>query len=309
MPRTVRTPPKESSASNITQASSEPNIPAAAPESSNVCVRQKRPRMDGSPEPEFQCPKTELIDCIRQEIRSVLSLEISANIKKSITIELGDIKSLFNDLKQSVDFMSEEFDRMKAELETCRNGNKILHKENDSLRHTISELSSRVNLIEQHARQQNLEINGIPESKAENLVKTVQQIGNVISCSIKDDDILSVVRVRKLDPESSNPRAVVVKLRSMLLRDTILTSVMNYNKAHPDKKLNSQHLGYANSIKPVFVSEHLSPLNKKIHAAARKVAKEKGYKYVWVRDGKILIRKDDGQQAKQIKSLEAVSLL
>ncbi|KAJ8726407.1 hypothetical protein PYW07_001105 [Mythimna separata] len=59
------------------------------------------------------------------------------------------------------------------------------------------------------------------------------------------DDILSVVRVRKLDPESNNPRAVVVKLRSMLQRDTILTSVMKYNKAHPDKKLNSQLLGLA----------------------------------------------------------------
>ncbi|KAJ8727332.1 hypothetical protein PYW07_001451 [Mythimna separata] len=244
----ARTPPKESGGSKIIQASSEPNIPSASTTAvSNVCVRQKRPRMEGSPDPdpESQCSKSELIDSIRQEIRSVLSSEISTNIKKSITNELGDIKSLFQELKQSVDFISEEFDRMKAELETCRNDNKILHRENDSLRHAVSELSSRVNLIEQHARQQNLEINGIPESKTENLVKTVQQIGNVVSCSVKEDDILSVVRVRKLDPESNNPRAVVVKLRSMLQRDTILTSVMKYNKAHPDKKLNSQLLGLA----------------------------------------------------------------
>ena len=309
MPRPARTSPKKSGGSNISQAHSEPNILAVSAPDSNICARQKRPRIDGSPDTEFHCSKSELIDCIRQEIRSVLSSEISANIKASFTNELGDIKSLFRELKQSVDFMSEEFDRIKAELDTCRNGNKILHKENESLRNTVSELTSRVNLIEQHARQQNLEINGIPESKAENLVKTVQQVGNVVSCSIKEDDILSVVRVRKLDPESTNPRAVVVKLRSMLLRDTILTSVMNFNKVNPDKKLNTQHLGYGSLAKPVFVSEHLSPLNKKIHAAARRVAKEKGYKYVWVRDGKILIRKEDGQQAKHVKSLEAISLL
>ncbi|CAH2102508.1 unnamed protein product [Euphydryas editha] len=91
------------------------------------------------------------------------------------------------------------------------------------------------------------------------------------------------VRVRKLDSENKNPRAVIVKLRSVLLRDTILISGMKFNRLHPKENLSTQHLGYGHSVRPIFMSEHLSPLNKKIHAAPRKAAREKCYLYLWVR--------------------------
>ncbi|CAH2090658.1 unnamed protein product [Euphydryas editha] len=47
------------------------------------------------------------------------------------------------------------------------------------------------------------------------------------------------------------------------------------------------------AVVPVFIQEHLSPQNKALHAAVRIRAKEKGYKYVWVRSGKIFVRKSE----------------
>ncbi|CAH2087085.1 unnamed protein product [Euphydryas editha] len=309
----LRTPPKDGETSKLSSVQSEPNIPVAlteTPSKYNVNVRPKRPRTDCSPDTVIHHSITkEYLDIIRQEIRTVLTLEVSANIKTSMNEELREIKEMFRELKDSVHFMSDEFDSMKTELDKCKSDIKNLHKENEVLKTTVADLSMRMNLIEQHSRQQNIEINGIPENKAENLVKTIVQMGNIVSNTIKEEDILSAVRVRKLDPENKNPRAVIVKLRSVLLRDTILTSVMKFNRLHPKEKLSTQHLGYGDPVRPIFVSEHLSPLNKKIHAAARKAAREKGYLYVWVRDGKVLVRKSDGQQARHMKSLEAVETL
>lgn len=336
MPRGQRTPPKELATGNIVHTQSEPDmlgILSDTPEpASKVFVRPRRPRNDSSPEIDSQQSKKpkkdeqprsesssmahsyhvkeyELLDTIRNEIRAVLSTEISATIKACLAEETSELKKVFGDLKKSVDFMSDEFDRIKSDLDSYKVCNATLVKENESLKKTVLDLSVRVNLIEQNSRQQNVEINGIPENTAENLIKTVYQLSKSVSCDIKEEEVLSAVRVRKLDPENRNPRAVIVNLRSTHSRDVILTSVMNFNRANPSKKLNSNHLGYGGPAKPIFVSEHLSPLNKQIHAATRKAARDKGYKYVWVRDGRILIRKADGEQAKQIRSLEAVALL
>ncbi|PZC74943.1 hypothetical protein B5X24_HaOG207022 [Helicoverpa armigera] len=315
----LRTPPKEGDFGILVRVESEPNIraaPTSTPNKKSKTGRPKRPRTDSSPDTDFytdvhrSLTDEQLLVTIRQEIRSAISSEIP-EISKTDTInnELREIKELCLGLKHSVEFMSTEFDRIKSELDACKSDNKTLQKENETLKSTVADLAQRVNLIEQNSRQQNVEINGIPEHKSENLIKTIVQMGKVVSSTIKEEDILSVVRVRKLDPETKNPRAVVAKLRSTLLTDTLLTSVSQFNKTHPKEKLNSQHLGYGNAVQPVFVSEHLSPLNKRIHAATRKAAREKGYLYVWVRDGKVLVRKADGHQAKHVKSLEAVMLL
>lgn len=317
MPRVQRSPPKQKISTNLSSAQSEPDLLHSltkSPEADNISVRCKRPRPNNSPETSTsidndQPLSSELVDTIRQEIRAVISSEISSTIKECIAVEFNEMKELFRALKDSVKFMSEDYDKLQTELKYCTESNRSLSKENESLKQLVSDLSVRVNLIEQHSRQQNIEINGVPENKSENLVKTVIQIGNAVGNAIKEEDILSAVRVRKLDPVNNNPRAVVVKLRSTVTRDEILTSVMNFNKRHTNEKLNSKHLGYGGSTKPIFVSEHLSPLNKKIHAATRKAATTKGYKYVWVRDGKVLIRKADGEQAKHMRSLEAVALL
>ncbi|KAJ8705559.1 hypothetical protein PYW08_012605 [Mythimna loreyi] len=235
------------------------------------------------------------------------------SLKEYFSQEFQDIKvSLHSlqELEKSVMFMSAKFDEMRQECETNKAALKQLTSENLGLKTTVSDLSTRLNLLEQYARQDNVEINGLPENSGENLISTVVQLGKVVSCNIQEQDIMSITRIKKLDLDSKRPRSVVVKLRNTRIRDEVLASVVKFNKsAEKDKKLNSSLLGYGGAKTPVFVSEHLSPMNKAIHAETRKVAREKGYKYVWVRDGRILVRKEDGARPKQIKNLQAIALL
>lgn len=133
----LRTPPKDSEPGNMSQAQSEPNIPAVLAETqtmANVSVRQKRPRTAYSLDADHhQLITNDLLDTIRQEIRSVLPSEISINIKHCISTEFAEIRELCRGLKETVNFMSDEFDRMKTELDSCKKNNNYLHKENEIL--------------------------------------------------------------------------------------------------------------------------------------------------------------------------------
>ncbi|KAF9409488.1 hypothetical protein HW555_011163 [Spodoptera exigua] len=97
----------------------------------------------------------------------------------------------------------------------------------------------------------------------------------------------------KSNPASKKPKAVICKLSSKAHRDNLLGAIQIYNRKNPKNKLNTKLIGYGDTESPVYVSEHLTPANKSLHAATRIAAKEKNYKYVWVRNGKIFIRKDE----------------
>lgn len=60
---------------------------------------------------------------------------------------------------------------------------------------------------------------------------------------------------------------------------------------------------------PVFINEHLTAKNKNILYEAKKVKKERGFKYVWVRNAKIFVRKNDNTIAMHIRSLSDLDKL
>lgn len=217
--------------------------------------------------------------------------------------------ALLREFGERVAVLSSVCEGLQTEINSGKDQYLKLEDENRALRSTVQDLSTRLGLVEQQSRQNNIEITGLPENRSENLITTVMQLNNIVSSGINESDIESVVRTRKADKNSNRPRAVVVKLNSIKVKDTLLASVVKFNKTNKDGKLNSKHLGYGGTVSPVFVSEHLSPANKVLHAETRKIAREKGFKFIWVRDGKILVRKHEGAPAKQIRNLDSLNFL
>lgn len=101
-----------------------------------------------------------------------------------------------------------------------------------------------------------------------------------------------------------------VQLSCMRARQTLLANVIKFNKHKQiTEKLNTSHLGFTGVKKPVFVVEHLSPTNKHLHAAARQKSKELNYKYVWVRNGQIFMRKTDTTEYIVVRNMETLQNL
>ncbi|KOB64520.1 Zinc finger DNA binding protein, partial [Operophtera brumata] len=222
---------------------------------------------------------------------------VSPTQNTSVSLHLKSIDDKFNCFQETISFINTQFEEMKVKLMEKKSAFDELEKKNPALETTVIDLSSRLSLAEQHMRESNVEINGLPEHRAENLSKTVLQLAPTVKVDIFDDHILHVTRVAKINKDSSAPRSVIVKLHSPRVRDTLLAAVSNFNKDNIKDKLSSEHMGIRGPRVPVFVSEHLTPSNKFLHAAARNKAKDLAYKFVWVRNGRIYVRKDETSQA------------
>lgn len=294
----------------------------------NVTMRNKRIRLEDSPtndpglHPEFSDFKTELLEMLtkwkaNQEqlvteeslkniIKQELGMTISRSIKELVADQLSSINERLNGFHDSLQFFNEKFEDFKKRIEERDSTITSLQADNERLKSNVNELTTRLGVIEQHLRESNIEINGIPENKNENLANTLIHLSTTIGSPLNDTDILQITRIAKLNKDNDRPRSVIAKLQSPRQRDTILAAVSSYNKKNPEDKLSSHHLGIAGNRTPVFVSEHLSPANKQLHAAARKLAKETSYKFVWIRNGRIFVRKDVNHDSIFIRNVDTL---
>lgn len=232
--------------------------------------------------------------------------QLLSEIRSEFSNKNSETKDLFTELKKSVDYMSDNYDELLENLKSKTKMLNDLQTENTALRGQVIDLNTRLDLIEQQSRKGNIEIQCVPEYKSENLETVVQQPANTVACNLTDQEILNYHRISKMNQDSTRLRSIVLKLSSPLVRDKILAAVKIFNKTQQNDKLklNSSHLGLAGEKKSIFVCEHLSLANKKLHAAARAIAKERKYEFVWVWNGRINMKKDINSKAFQVKNSE-----
>lgn len=112
----------------------------------------------------------------------------------------------------------------------------------------------------------------------------MKNVGHALDMPIREKMIDACHRL-KSKPDGTPP-AIVVKFVRRLDKQTLL------QKRRVKRILNTAHLGY-NTTTPVYINECLTFQRAKIFAAAREVKKEKNYRFIWVREGKILLRKEE----------------
>ncbi|CAG4971501.1 unnamed protein product [Colias eurytheme] len=274
----------------------------------NITQRKKSAKLSNFADVENNDPN--LMSFIKNEIQLAVHEAVKSAIQSCISKELHEIReqlTVLKEFKNSLDFMSADYDKIKGDLINHQEILLGLKKENSLLQNNLNDLSMRINLLEQHARENNVELNGLPENKSENLISVMKQLCAVISYPIQESDIITCTRVRKLDDTNKRPRSVIYKLRSTHIRDGIIAAVSKFNKSSQNNRINSSHLGYGGALSPLYISEHLSPFYKSLHAKTRNVAKEKGIRFVWVRNGRIFTRKDEFSQSVQIKNFECLA--
>jgi hypothetical protein len=245
-------------------------------------------------------------ELLKQELSSAVR-EITASMMSIISSQLEPIKQELREVQESMNYMSTRFDDIEKEQAAAKRTGIELQAENLKLHNTISDLSHRVNQMEQQSRSNNVEIQCVPEDKKENLYSIVSDTMKAVNCDLTQSSILHCTRIAKLNLETNRPRSIVVQMASPRARDHLLASVIKFNKTNPHNKLNCTHLGFTDINTPIFVVEHLSPANKNLHAAARHAAKEKSYKYVWVRNGKIFVRKTDGSDIVYVNNVDSLN--
>lgn len=230
-------------------------------------------------------------------------------MKLTLNQQLQPIRDQIDSMDKSMAFMNAQYEDLLKKYTASEENMKELRRENSEMRVCISDLSSRMNQLEQQTRANNVEIQCLPEKTHENLIDIVSQLSKIVGSGIQDNDIKHCTRVAKQNASNNRPRAVVVQLASPRNRDQFLAATIKFNKSNPDNKLNTNHLGYTGPKSPIYITEHLSTTNKSLHAAARMKAKEIGYQFVWVRGGRIFMRKAQESEHVLIRNKDTLDKL
>ncbi|CAH2233669.1 jg10635 [Pararge aegeria aegeria] len=113
-------------------------------------------------------------------LRDILKQKLSSTIAKLVTAQLNTINLQITGFGESMSFINAQFEEMKAVMAEKSAIINQLNKENDQLRSSVKDLTNRLNIVESHLRECNIEVNGIPEHRSENLVNTMLQLGQVV---------------------------------------------------------------------------------------------------------------------------------
>lgn len=224
-----------------------------------------------------------------------------------------EIKSVVENLKDefsaTTDFICDEQKSMRSDLNKNDERIKYLEGEYSKLQTEIARLNSRLVGIEKISRSCNIELQVVPEHKNENVVAILKKLLDLLKLPMDDEKITACRRVAKINTAFNRPRNIVVSFVTPRVRDTVLPAYHRYAKSRPGRGVTSEDLGISGEARRIFVTEHLSPEQKTLHAATRQTAKERSYKYVWIKYGQVYVRKDDSTGALLIKDINSLNKL
>lgn len=236
-----------------------------------------------------------------------ITLESVYSIIQGMRSELRGLTSKYDELVKSVNFCSDRISDFELKMVELTNKTKLidkLHADNCQLRDSVAELSLRVSDAEQHTRRNNIEIQGIPEKDIENVLSILRKIGDHIGAPVTVTDIDALHRVPHADKANSRPKAIIVKFCSRLKRDNFLAATIKMKRSAPAGS--TPGLTIEGVSDRLFVNDHLTPANKKLFAATRAAAREKGYRFTWTRDCKIFVRKSDASRVIVIRCADDI---
>jgi hypothetical protein len=155
----------------------------------------------------------------------------------------------------------------------------------------ISRLNDKINELEQNQLAQNLEIHGIHTVEGEDVAGIVCKIGEAMG--VATTGVIEAYRVVTKRPNVVPP--IVVKFSSSSARATWMDKKKTRN-------LTVGKIFKVQSNVNVYVNEQLSSLHKNLLWKAKILAKEREYKYVWTKYGKIFARKNDSMGIVRIRN-------
>ncbi|XP_061728127.1 uncharacterized protein LOC133533188 [Cydia pomonella] len=226
-------------------------------------------------------------------------------LSHNITELRTSVNTRLDALSDSIEEWSKKYQDLENSVATVRTEVALVKEENQYLRNQINLLQK--NWDDQKSRQCNLEIQNLPEKSSENLIHIALTLGKVLNVPVTTENIKTVHRVPH-HGQTDRPKNIIVELCSRRLRDDVIAAARarrgvtagQLMQASRGSGPSSQPDDHA-SAQPVFINEHLTLKNKILYSNTRKVAKDKQYKWTWIKNGAILVRKADNTKVKRIR--------
>ncbi|CAH2093494.1 unnamed protein product [Euphydryas editha] len=244
--------------------------------------------------------KPKRLSCIlpKEDVSEFQNLEPMANnLTKKDILDLKSqlIEVIREELQRTLQFYSDKIDEYECKLKVQENCTKQLENKYKNLNLKYESLEMKLNTIQQGQLANNIEICGVKEVEQEDIMKITKDIATKIHQNTSD--IVKCYRKKKSkgNPSQKKPEssAIVVLLREGV-RDAWL-------RAAKDVSLTVQDVG-GNGRDRIYLRESLTPSTAFLLWKTKEQLKEH-YKYIWCKNGSVLIRKADNEKISAVKSV------
>lgn len=313
-----RTPPPKAHASNSDLTDDSSDI------SNNITDRRQKRKRDEICVDTLSSFMTEVKSMVQdiKDQNNELKSEL-ASIKLSISdfhTELSSIRSdhnktmtIITEIQERQSSLKTEFNSLADSLEFTSAENKNLSvkmgkieaklKDSDHIQTQLHDIQKNVRTIQEDLGQQqqndrilNLEIAGVPELKNENLCDMFLRIAKHAGVDMSCNNITHITRVQPRQKTTGRPKNIIVKLRNKIDKDNIISGLRK------TRGITTEDIQMQGESKRVYVNEHLTVENKQLLKKCRDAVKSKSFEFLWVKNCKIYVRKNDTSEAINIKT-------
>lgn len=201
--------------------------------------------------------------------------------------DVKQIKNEITSLRESLDMAHELMGSFSTKMNSLEN--RILETEKavcdvQGLRTEVERLKLDLQIKDQWARANNVEIRGIPQRNTENLYQIVQKIGTITGFPFKKEETNYIARIPTRSP--NKVKSIIVAFNCRYTKEEFVAA------ARKKKQLPLSGLGFQ-SENNFYINDHLTQANKILLNKARTLAKERNFQYIWVKHCKIMARRTD----------------
>jgi regulator of replication initiation timing len=199
---------------------------------------------------------------------------------QAINEQLGSLVINYQSIQNTIATLCEENAALKEENAKIR---KNVHQVFDDMDYALGKIQQ----IEQHAIANEIEISGVPSAESEDLSEVLHRLFDQTGFEFTASTIEDAYRTRP-NKKSGLPGSIIVKFDSHNSKNRFITKIKG-------KLLTSEFIS-SSPVRPVYVNDHLTKMNRYLFYLARCMRRKGQIKYAWVDNGKVLVKKSDGME-------------
>lgn len=220
---------------------------------------------------------------------------------ENLFTEIRNFRDESKEMGKSIDSTHEKIDEIKVlinaqreDIDKCINTIEDLRGENTQLKRELAEVKLELSDVQQYSRRNTVDIQGVPEVKSEIVFEVVKKVAAALRFDLRQEMVDAVHRLPG-GSDKSRPRGIILKFVRRGDCDELL------RLAKVKRGFSASELG-VNSDSKIFVNPSLSKSYRELLYYAKCAAREGRVRFAWYSNGKVLVRRKDGEPAIHITS-------
>ncbi|KAF6213562.1 hypothetical protein GE061_011282 [Apolygus lucorum] len=236
------------------------------------------------------------INSLRAEVKS-------ANVKfdkryTEIREEMKDVKDHLNKYSDAIEKNTEKIDSLTAELSSMSDLFGGLNERCSSLEARVVELESQISDNDQLVLNNSVEISGIPSSNDKTALDLVKLVGAALGFDITDSMVNNCFR-RRPNSASVNGGSIFLSFLRKIEKDCFMQA------SRQKRNLTSRDLGIIEGdASKIYINHSLTFAKRKLLNSVKTFKRENNFKFVWISNGNIFLKKDENAQPLLIKTTQ-----